>query len=126
MLAFTKTKTHVHPAVLGQSCRDVIVVGGGDLHNPPEVLAHLGWGARVGLVPDPQLAVAIGAPVVQDALVVAESKLPVVSLAVHLPPILPPKEADTFLGVDWWVVVPDLIFPQLFWPQEKMSPSAVR
>ena len=64
----------------------MIVVGGGDLHNPPEVLAHLGWGARVGLVPDPQLAVAVGAPVVQDALAVAESKLPVVSLAVHLPP----------------------------------------
>ena len=37
----------------------MIVVGGGNLHNPPEVLAHLGWGARVGLVPDPQLAVAI-------------------------------------------------------------------
>ena len=51
-----------------------------------EVLAHLGWGAQVGLAPDPQLAVAVGAPVVQDALVVAESKLPVVSLAVHLPP----------------------------------------
>ena len=47
---------------------------------------HLGWGAQVGLAPDPQLAVAVGAPVVQDALVVAESKLPVVSLAVHLPP----------------------------------------
>ncbi len=66
----------------------MIVVGGGDLHNPPKVLAHLGWGARVGLVTDPQLALAVGAPVVQDALVV-----------------------DTFLSVDWLVVVPDLICP---------------
>ena len=38
----------------------------------------------------------------------------------------PPKLADTFLGVDWLVVVPEPIWPQLFWPHEKMSPSAVR
>ena len=38
----------------------------------------------------------------------------------------PPKLADTFRGVDWLVVVPEPIWPQLFWPQEKMSPSAVR
>ena len=35
---------------------------------------------------DPQLAKAVGAPVVHAALDVAESKLHVVSLAVHLPP----------------------------------------
>ena len=34
-----------------------------------EVLAQLGWGAQVGLAPDPQLAVAVGAPVVQEALI---------------------------------------------------------
>ena len=38
----------------------------------------------------------------------------------------PPKDADTLRGVDWLVVVPEPIWPQLFWPQEKMSPSAVR
>ena len=32
----------------------------------------------------------------------------------------------TCLGVDWFVVVPDPICPQLFCPHEKMSPSAVR
>ena len=44
---------HVHPAVLGDGRRDVIVVGGGHLHYPPEVLAHLGRGARVGFVSGP-------------------------------------------------------------------------
>ena len=39
---------------------------------------------------------------------------------------LPANGDETFLGVDWFVVVPVPIWPQLFCPQEKMSPSAVR
>ena len=35
-----------------------------------------------------------------------------------------PVSSDTY--VLWLVVVPDPIWPQLFWPQEKMSPSTVR
>ena len=35
-----------------------------------------------------------------------------------------PVSSDTY--VLWLVVVPDPIWPQLFWPQEKMSPSCVK
>ena len=41
---------HVDAAVLGDGGGDVVVVGGRHLHDAAQVLAHLGWGAGVGLV----------------------------------------------------------------------------
>ena len=49
--------------------RDVVVVGGGHLHDPAQVLPHLGGCAGVRLVARPQLAVAVCAPGVEGALV---------------------------------------------------------
>ena len=42
---------HVHPAVLAHGGRDVVVVRGRHLHDPPQLLPHLGRGAGVRLVP---------------------------------------------------------------------------
>ena len=39
----TTLSPHIAPAVLGESCRDVVVVGGGHLDDPTQVLAHLRW-----------------------------------------------------------------------------------
>ena len=41
---------HVDPAVLAHGRRDVVVVSGRHLHDPPQLLPHLGRGAGVGLV----------------------------------------------------------------------------
>ena len=60
---------HIAPAVLGESRRDVVVVGGRDLNDPTQVLAHLRWCARVGLVAGPQLTVGVCTPRIESTLV---------------------------------------------------------
>ena len=46
---------HVDAAVLGDGGGDVVVVGGRHLHDAAQVLAHLGGGAGIGLVPRAEL-----------------------------------------------------------------------
>ena len=65
----TTLSPHIAPAVLGESRRDVVVVGSRDLNDPTQVLAHLRWGARVGLVASAQLAIGVCTPGIKSTFV---------------------------------------------------------
>ena len=60
---------HVDLVVLGEGRGDVAVVEGGDVDHPPDLDGRSGRGTAVGLVTGSQLAVGVGAPRVEGALV---------------------------------------------------------
>ena len=77
----TTLAPHIAAAVLGESRRNVVVVGGRNLDNPAQVLPHLGGRARVSLVAGAQLAIGVGAPRIESTLI-SDSKS--VCIAAHL------------------------------------------